>query len=120
MFRPAQGVDDEYVAMIPEMGLEFLFDSSQRVRALFMRETDHSGYNPFDGPDPRSVQFQSASEAIVWANERGIDAVYQESSTHPILGKIPEWVKFKFETFYAHYQFTSGGVEMVTLSLNNA
>lgn len=117
--RNHEGIDDEYVALIPEMGLEFLFDSSQRVTTLFMKKTDHNGYNPFDGPDPRSLGFQSGTEAMAWAKENSIDAIHQESSSDPVFGTIPEWVRFNFGTFYEHYQFNGGELEMVTLGLPN-
>lgn len=118
--RHHEGTDDEYVAIIPEMGLEFLFDSSQRLTTLFMKKTDHNGYNPFKGPDPRSVQFQSGSEVMAWAKERSIDAQHQEATTDPIFGTIPEWVKLNYGKFHVHYQFNGGELEMVTLGLNRA
>src|SRR5690554_4009377 len=67
--RNHEGMDDEFIAQIPEMGLEFLFDSTQRLTTLFMRNIDHSGFDPFDGPDPRSVPFKTGAGAVQWAKE---------------------------------------------------
>ena len=118
--RNHEGMDDEYIAEIPEMGLEFVFDASQRLTTLFMKHTAHCGFNPFEGPDPRSVTFHTGIEAMKWAKERSISSVHQEPKTDAILGEIPEWVKFNFETFYLHYQFKDGTVNMVTLQAQNA
>jgi hypothetical protein len=35
--RNHEGMDDEYIAEVSEMGLEFIFDSSQRLTTLFMK-----------------------------------------------------------------------------------
>jgi hypothetical protein len=118
--RNHENMDEEYIAEIPEMGLEFVFDSSQRVATLFMRNVEHTGFNPFEGNDPRSVPFQTGISAMEWASENSINAVHQEPKTDDILGEIPEWVKFKFETFSMHYQFQDGVVDMVTLQVKNA
>lgn len=67
--RTHENMDDKYVAEIPEMGLEFLFDSSQHLSTIFMKKVDHNGFKPFDGHDPRSVPFQTGIEAIEWAKE---------------------------------------------------
>ncbi len=113
--RNHEGMDDEYVAEIPDMGLEFLFDSTQCVTALFLKKVVHSGYNPFQGSDPRSAPFKTGVEAIKWAEERSIDAEHQESMTDEILGVINEWVNLRYETHNMHFQFHDGAVSMVTL-----
>ncbi|GGD62757.1 hypothetical protein [Lacimicrobium alkaliphilum] len=118
--RNHEGMDDEFTAEIPDMGLEFLFNSSQELTTLFMRNVKHSGFNPFDDPDPRRVPFNTGIEAMEWAKEQSIDAQYQESKTDPLFGEIPEWVKLNFETFFIHYQFENGSVTMVTLQAQNA
>lgn len=43
--RLHEGMDDEYWAKIPKMGLEFIFDSQQRHRAIFMSQVEFSGFN---------------------------------------------------------------------------
>jgi hypothetical protein len=118
--RNHEGIDDEYIAEIPEMGLAFIFDSSQRLKTLFMKNVDHTGFNPFNGSDPITVPFKTGIEAMEWAHERTINAVHQESQKDDIFGVIPEWVKLNFETFTIHYQFQDNSVETVTLQVQNA
>jgi hypothetical protein len=117
--RNHEGMDDEYIAEVSEMGLEFIFDSSQRLTTLFMKNVGHTGFNPFNGFDPRTVLFKTGIEAMEWAQERSIDAIHQESRKDDIFGVIPEWVKLNFETFYIHYQFQDNSVETVTLQVQN-
>ncbi len=118
--RTHEGMDDEYWAEIPEMGLGFLFDKSQCLITMIMTKIDHNGFNPFSGSDPRDVQFRSGVEAMEYAKERSIDAFHQEVTTDSFFGEIPEWVKFNFESFSIHYQFEDGVVDKVTLQVQNA
>jgi hypothetical protein len=118
--RTYENIEDEYRAEIPEMGLGFIFDSSQRLTTLFMKIVEHSGYNPFEGDDPRKVSFSSAPGAMRYAKEKSIDAVHQEAKTDSFFGDVPEWVKFNFQSYSIHYQFSDYGVHLVTLQLNNA
>ena len=118
--RTHEGMADDYVAEIPKMGLEFLFDSSQSLSTVFMKLVDHSGFNPFRGTDPRSVTFKSGIEAMEYAKERSIDAMHSEAKHDAVFGDVPEWVKFNFNSFFVHYQFHNGVVDMVTLQVQNA
>ena len=118
--RLYEGMDDEYSAEIPEMGLEFLFDSNQRLKTIFMSNVVHTGFNPFGGVDPRKTQFKTGDEAMVWARKNSVPAQHSELQTHPIFGEIPEWVKFQYGTHTKHYQFSGGSIDKVTLSVRNA
>jgi len=118
--RTFENTEDEYSAKIPEMGLGFIFDASLRLTTLFMKIVKHSGYNPFEGDDPRKVSLSSGPEAMRYAKEKSIDALHQEAKTDSIFGEIPEWVKFNFKNYSIHYQFSDGGVDLVTLQLENA
>ena len=113
--RVFEGAEDEYRAAIPEIGLEFIFDASQQLMTLFMNKVEHSGYNPFEGEDPRSASFSSAKEAMKHAEVNGIRVEHREASTDSFLGDIPEWVKFFFVGHSLHYSFNAAGVNKVTL-----
>ena len=116
--RTYENMEDEYRAEIPEMGLEFIFDASQSLSTLFMKKVEHSGFNPFEGDDPRNVKFKTGNDAMNYAKEESIDAIHQEAKTDSVFGEIPEWVKFNFGNYSIHYQFNDGGVSMVTLQLD--
>lgn len=118
--RNHENMEDEYTAEIPEMGLGFVFDSSQRLTTLFMRNVEHTGFNPFTGNDPRNVPFQNGAAAIKWASENSIDAEHREAQTDDVFGEIPEWIKLNFETFYLHYQFNDGTIDKVTMQVQDA
>lgn len=76
--RTHEGMDDEYRCSIPDLGLEFLFDSSQRLITLFMRTVNHDGFNPFTGKDPRDTPFQTGKQAVTFAQNNSIKYKYQE------------------------------------------
>ena len=118
--RNHENMDDEYVAEIPEMGLEFLFDSEQNLTTVFMRHSNHSGFNPFQGKDPRLVPFKSGVDAMKYAQDHSIDAKHSEAKSDEIFGEIAEWVKFRFGSFYIHYQFINNTVDVVTLQASHA
>ncbi len=115
--RVFENTEDEYHAAIPDMGLEFIFDASQRLMTLFMKKVEHSGHNPFSGEDPREVSFSSGGEAMSYAESMAIDALHQEAKSDPMFGEISEWVKFNFESYSVHYQFGADGLHMATLQL---
>jgi len=118
--RTYEGLDDQYFAKIPAMGLEFVFDSNQKLETIFMKYVIHNGFNPFSGKDPRDVSFLSVSEALVQTDEQAIGVTHQTATSHDIFGEAPAWVKFEFESYYLHYQFKNDGVELVTLMRKNS
>ena len=118
--RTHENIDDEYKASINEMGLEFLFDKSQKLITLFMKNVNHNGFNPFSDDDPRNTPFKSGEKAIEYAENNSIQYHHQESKEDGFFGKIPEWIKFDFGRYCIHYQFNKTEVEMVTLQVKNA
>ncbi|MFD2177088.1 hypothetical protein [Veronia pacifica] len=118
--RLHESEDDSYTAFIPELGLEFSFDSEQRLVTLFMTLSQADGYNPFEGIDPRTAPFGTAAEALVWANDKSLDASVIEASSHPIFGETPESIRIELETLYIHYSFEKGTISKVTLGSKNS
>ena len=114
-----EGMDDEYRASIPDMGLEFLFSKEQSLTTLFMSQVEHDGHNPFTGSDPRNPNFNTAQEAVAYANKASIDFQHQEKKDS-FFGIIPEWVKFNLNDYSIHYQFNDTGIGTVTLQMPNA
>lgn len=117
--RCNEGLEDEYRAEIPDMGLEFLFDKKQKLKALFMTKKSHTGYNPFEGEDPRNSVLNTASRAISYAKENAIDYIYQEAKESSLVGHIPEFVKFKFITHSVHYSYEDGVIKKVSIHTNS-
>lgn len=118
--RSNENMEDSYNASIPEMGLEFLFDASQQLVSLFMSSTKHTGYNPFEGNDPRSVPFNTGEQAVSYAEGRNIEVEHHAATEDEIFGPIPEWAKLQFENHSVHYQFNANGIELVTLQAKYA
>jgi len=115
--RNYEGMNDEYRASIPDMGLEFLFNKDQSLTTLFMSQIEHDGHNPFAGPDPRKPKYNTIQEAVAYANKAGIDFQHQEERIDSFFGMTPEWVKFNLNDYSIHYQFNNAGVDTVTLQM---
>lgn len=118
--RLYEGQKDEYVAKIPELNLEFLFDSSQRLITLFMNQLGYEECSLFSESDLRGSAFSTSKEAIDFAIHNGINYEHRQAKENRIFGEIPEWVKFNFEEYFIHYQFKNGGSSRVTLQLQSA
>jgi hypothetical protein len=118
--RTHENIEDEYFAEIADMGLSFLFDNDQKLISLFMTTSKHTGYNPFELPDPRSVPFNTRHDAEVYAKENNIQIETRASKKDSFFGEIPEWVKFHYGEYSIHYEFNGNGIRMVTLQLESA
>lgn len=118
--RTHEGMDDEYRAEIPEMGLVFLFNKTQCLSTIFMKIEEHSGFNPFFGTDPRNAPFKTGSDALEFAKNQTVSADHQKARKNSRWGEIPEWVKLNYGSYSMHYEFSRAGVEMVTLQLEGS
>ncbi len=115
--RTYDNLEDFFCAEIPEMGLEFSFNHSQKLTTLFMKNVKHSGYNPFTGSDPRNVPFKTGKEACKYTQKHSIQMEYHKANNDSFLGTIPEWIIFDFDEYSTHYEFNDAGISMVTLQL---
>ena len=118
--RTYEGIEDEYSAEIPEMGLEFMFNKDQKLTTLFMKKVLHTGHNPFSEPDPRLVPFNTYKKAQEYAQNKSIKVVSNESKYDSFFKGYHAWVKFIYDTHSIHYEFNESGLKMVTLQLENA
>lgn len=113
--RTHEGIDDEYNALLPQLGLEFRFNQEQKLTTLFMKESRAGGVDPFMGPDPRDPPFSTGHEGVLYAEANDIEYVYKAATVNLNFGAIPEWIKFLFGSYSIHYQFGTSGITMVTL-----
>lgn len=118
--RTHENLKDEYHAEVEKLGLEFLFNKEQKVIALFMENSDHDGFNPFEPPDPRIVSFESRKGAENYANENNIKYESHKEKKDSFFGVIPDWVKFYFNEYSIHYEFNKNGIAKVTIQYESA
>ena len=118
--RTYEGIEDEYRASIPDMGLEFIFDQNQKLKTLFMDSVEHKGYNPFEGEDPRNSPLDTAQKAIQFAKENSIILEHREKQESELFGHIPEWVKLTYKNYSVHYSYTKNGLKKAILQSTKA
>ncbi|EDM25262.1 hypothetical protein LNTAR_24823 [Lentisphaera araneosa HTCC2155] len=117
--RNHEDMEDEYRCSIEEMGLEFIFDNNQNLKTLFLNIVNHSGYNPFEGEDPRNSNFTSINEVIEYAKNNSLKYKFREAGTEFIFGKIPEWAKVFYGNYSVHYKFENKTLFGVTIQIES-
>ncbi|MGU5738651.1 hypothetical protein [Aeromonas caviae] len=114
--RTNENMPDEYVAELPELGLEFLFDSQQKLTVLFIENTQTSGFNPFED-DESLPRFASKSDAIVHARRNGFQL---SEGRADCLGAVRDWVRFEHEHYSVHYEFVDAKLQKITVQARDA
>jgi hypothetical protein len=115
--RTNENMPDEYVAELPELGLEFLFDSQQKLTALFIENMQTSGFNPFEDDDENLPRFLSKGDAIAYAERHGVQL--SEGRTD-FLGTVRDWVRFEHEHYSVHYEFVDSELRKLTVQPRDA
>ncbi|KLC27524.1 hypothetical protein XP95_21070, partial [Xanthomonas perforans] len=108
---------DQYVAEVPQLGLEFLFDSQQRLSTLFIEDTEINGFNPFEGDPVGLPRFGSKGDAITHAKRNAIELSEGRAN---FLGIIRDWVRFEHEKYSVHYEFVDSKLEKITVQARHA
>ena len=115
--RTNEDLPDEYVAQLPELGLEFLFDSQQKLSVLFIENTQTSGFNPFEEDHEGLPRFISKDDAIAHARRSGFQT--SEGRTD-FLGAVRDWVRFEHGDYSVHYQFVDSELQKITVQARHA
>lgn len=114
--RTSENMPDEYVAEVPELGLEFLFDSQQKLTALFIENTQTSGFNPFED-DESLPRFASKSDAIAHARRNDVQLSEGRAA---FLGAVRDWVRLEHEHYSVHYEFVDARLQKITVQARDA
>lgn len=115
--RTHEGLSDEYRAEILELGLQFVFDSRQMLRTIFLRPIDPETFEPFNASDERLSTFASKQEALQYADANGLQ--YSQGAAE-LMGEQRDWIRFKNELSSIHYEFVGPELRMITLQSRRA
>jgi hypothetical protein len=110
--RTGENLPDEYSADIPELGLEFMFDSEQKLRTLFMKDVASDGFNPFEEDETSLPKISSKAAAIRYASANEIQIT---QGTTDLLGEVRDWVRFVYANYSVHYEFVESKLSMTTI-----
>lgn len=115
--RTCENLPDEYSAGIPELGLEFIFDSQQKLCTLFMKNVTSDGFNPFEQDEVGLPTFSSKTEAVSYAST---NAIQISQGSAEFLGKIRDWIRFEYTNHSVHYEFIDSRLSMTTIQAVHA
>lgn len=110
--RTYEGLEDEYRAELPELGLQFVFDENQFLTTVFLRPVTATTFNPFDAKDERLREFSAKSEALLYARTSGLR--FTEGAAD-FMDEHKEWIRFESDTYSIHYEFVGTQLRMITL-----
>lgn len=114
--RTNENAPDEYMACVPELGLEFIFDSKRKLRTLFMTNVVSEGFNPFEQDAQRLPKFSSKAEAVRYAST---NAIQISQGCTDFLGEQRDWIKLEYTSHSVHYEFVDAQLNMVTIQATN-
>lgn len=109
--RTYENLPDEYLADIPELGLEFIFDSERKLRTLFMN-VESDGFNPLEEDQASLPKFSSKAEAVRYTST---NAIQFSQGSADFLGEVRDWVRFVYAKHSVHYEFVDSKLSMTTI-----
>ncbi len=115
--RAHEGMADEYTAVIPELGLQFVFGEHQTLRALFIELVEIGTYCPLDELKESFPLFRSKAEAQRFARETEATAV---EGNVEFAGAVRDWIQFEHSGYSVHYEFHGSRLTMITLQAEDA
>ena len=112
--RKNENQQDEYRAEVADLGLYFVFNEEQNLKALFLSRVAQSGFNPFTGKDPREDAFENGTQAAEYAASEQLEFIHGPAKGDDLFGPLPEWLRIIYEDYTLQYQFDKSGIELVT------
>jgi hypothetical protein len=109
---------DEYTAAAPEAGFELSFDDRQVLTTVFCHVEPRDGFSSVDPATIGVAIFSSPAEARGFGEARAMNCKYKDGVL--FLGRQLSWVSFELESGKVHYEYSSAGLSMITLSIAEA
>ena len=114
--RTHEGIADEYLAEIQELGLEFIFDERHVLTTLFWKQVEVTTFNPFEA-DPSMPAFLAKEEATRYARDNGLKTT---EGTAEFSGEQKVWIRIERDTHSIHYEYIDADLRMITLQRTDA
>jgi hypothetical protein len=115
--RTHENLPDEYLAEIPDLGLQFVFDERQAFKTLFMKQVEVSTFNPFDEDSERLKKFTTKADAVRYACENGVRTT---DGKDDFMGEERDWIRFEYGSYYIHYEYVDSKLRMITIHVKDA
>ncbi|WP_226667428.1 hypothetical protein [Microbulbifer aggregans] len=115
--RLHQGMEDQYFGSMSKLGLQFVFNCQQVLKAIFVYAHKNGEFQAANLPELGITSFSEKASVVAYAQENSIN--YTEGAAN-FLGKSLEWAKFEFSNHSVHYEYKDGALALVTLQPQNA
>lgn len=115
--RTYEGMDDEYWAKIPSLGLQFVFNKNQKLQTVFVHLNEKDGFDSANTNDLKLTSFSTKSDALQFASNN--DIPFSEGEAE-FLGEHRDWIKFKHKAHSIHYEYRESLLSLITLQAENA
>jgi hypothetical protein len=111
--RTHENIPDRYWASAKTKGLQLGFDENQTLEAIFLYAVSLDGFSAVDREDCDVRFFSSIAEVERQGVIEGVPVVKGKAE---LLGVRREWARLEYRSHTLHYEFTGGGLSMVTAS----
>ncbi|MBC2606092.1 hypothetical protein [Pelagicoccus albus] len=114
--RKYENRPDRYVAQIPSLGLEFIFDDQRKLQELFIKSLGTLAGGPFACDESLRV-FEDKGEAEEFARRNSIEFT---EATEDEMGFDICRIRFLRDEYSIEYQFVRSALHMITIRKGNA
>jgi len=112
--RTHENMPDRYLAEIPELGLQLVFDERQRLYTLFANLVEIKTFCPISPLSQSTPLFDSKELAQTYAEDKSI--TFTEGSAE-FLGEQKDWIRFELADHSVHYEFVKSTLRMITFQV---
>jgi hypothetical protein len=112
--RLNENTPDRYHVTAKVAGIELLFDDCQVLITAFLRILPSDGFSAFDIDNSDIRRWSSIHEARSVAKSSGLTATEGQTT---FLGIPRDWIRFNYQTHIVHYEFVTGRLNLVTVTL---
>lgn len=106
-----EGRSDEYIAVIKELGIQFIFNENQILSTIFIHLKNEE-FQSANLEDLDLSAFDSKNDLMKYAQKNSLK--YSEGMA-VLFGQEREWLKLDFLSYTVHYEFRENSLSLVTL-----
>jgi len=111
-----ENIADSYSARSVSGGFELLFDEGQILNTVFCFLTSINGAGTIDPSKIGAPLYSTIEEARLGAQSLAASFEMRENVKVPLLRQQVSWAKLGFHDHWRHYQYSSHGLERVSLT----
>ena len=111
--RLHENTPDSYTAGSKAAGIQFVFDSAQLLRTVFIHMRHEDGFSSADLSDSDIAVFDSPEAVTRFAAREHVPSSVGQTK---FLGIERSWVRLERGSHTVHYEFVGGALRLITLT----